>query len=182
MLSLTREGPYLILGNKGKYQPCGLNFASFLWMKLNHSLLYDDAVNDMRMTFLIVWSNILDGRSLSYFNIELCTLHTQTIQSSQLPYIGNFSRGFNFRWVRDLPEIAKNRHSEKLTLLYVFIDCPWNSENRTQWKFKSPSKINIRQNFPTRKIPDIRYIDDTSFIAAMTFGGSTLILGSKYDQ
>ena len=25
-------------------------------------------------------------------------------------------------------------------------------------------------------------IDDTSFIAAMPFGGSTLILGSKYDQ
>ena len=25
-------------------------------------------------------------------------------------------------------------------------------------------------------------IDDTSFIAAMTFGGSTLILGLKYDQ
>ena len=30
-----------------------------------------------------------------------------------IPYIGNFSRGFNFRWVRKLPEIAKNRHSEK---------------------------------------------------------------------
>ena len=30
-----------------------------------------------------------------------------------LPYIGNFSRVFNFRWVCDLPEIAKNRHSEK---------------------------------------------------------------------
>ena len=30
-----------------------------------------------------------------------------------VPYIGNFSRWFNFRWVRDLFEIAKNRHSEK---------------------------------------------------------------------
>ena len=26
-----------------------------------------------------------------------------------IPYIGNFSRGFNFRWVRDLPEIAKKK-------------------------------------------------------------------------
>ena len=30
-----------------------------------------------------------------------------------IPYIGNFSRGFNFRYVRYLPEIAKNRHGEK---------------------------------------------------------------------
>ena len=74
-----------------------------------------------------------------------------------IPYIGNFSRGFNFRWVRDLPEIAKNRHSEKLTLLYVFIESHWNSKNRTQWKFNTPSKRHFRQNFPTRKIPDIRY-------------------------
>ena len=29
MLSLTREGPYLIMGNKGKCQTCSLNFASF---------------------------------------------------------------------------------------------------------------------------------------------------------
>ena len=56
----------------------------FSAMILNHSLLYDDAVNDMKRTFLIVWSKILDGRSWSNFNIHLCTLHTQTIQSSQL--------------------------------------------------------------------------------------------------
>ena len=30
-----------------------------------------------------------------------------------IPYIGNFSRGFNFRWIRVLPEIVKIRHSEK---------------------------------------------------------------------
>ena len=30
MLSLTQEGPYLILGYKEKYQTCSLNFASFL--------------------------------------------------------------------------------------------------------------------------------------------------------
>ena len=56
----------------------------FSAMKLNHSLWYDDAANDMKITFLIVWSKILDGRS--YFNIKLCTLHTQTIQTSQLDW------------------------------------------------------------------------------------------------
>ena len=30
-----------------------------------------------------------------------------------IPYIGNFLSGFNFRWVRDLPEIVKNRPREK---------------------------------------------------------------------
>ena len=75
--------------------------------------------------------------------------------------IGNFSCGFNFRLARDLPEIAKNRHSEKLTQLYIFIDSPWNSENRTQWKFNTPSKRHFRQYFPTRKIPDIRYSTST---------------------
>ena len=48
----------------------------FSAMKLNHSLLYDDAANDMKRTFLIVWSKILDGRSWSYFDIELCTVST----------------------------------------------------------------------------------------------------------
>ena len=31
----------------------------------------------------------------------------------KIPYIRNFSRGFNFRRVCDHPEITKNRHSEK---------------------------------------------------------------------
>ena len=84
-------------------------------MKLNYSLLYDDntpthAANDTKRTFLIVWSKILDGRSWSYFDIELCTVSTLK---------------------------RYNHHNQ---------------------------------------------IDDTSFIAAMTFGRSTLILGSKYDQ
>ena len=117
MLSLTREGPYLILGNKGKYQTCSLNFNlhRFSAMKLNHSLLYDDdtpthAANDMKRTFLTVWSKILDGRSCSYFDIELCTVST----------------------------LKRYNHYD--------------------------------------------LIDDTSFIEAMTFSWSTLILGSKYDQ
>ena len=51
----------------------------FSALKLNHPLLYDDdtlthAANDMKRTFLIVRSNILDERSWSYFDIELCTV------------------------------------------------------------------------------------------------------------
>ena len=74
-----------------------------------------------------------------------------------LPYIGNFSRGCNFRWVRDLPEIAKNRHSEKLTnctssLRVLEIAKIGLGENLPNL----PSVI-FRQNFQTRKIPDIRY-------------------------
>ena len=75
-----------------------------------------------------------------------------------LPYIGNFLRGFNFCWVRDLPKIAKNEHSEKWTVLYVFIESPWNSKNRTQWKFNAPSKrhffakISRHKKFPIYSI------------------------------
>ena len=39
-------------------------------------------------------------------------------------YRENFSLGFNFRLVRNLPEIANKKHSEKYTLLYVFIQSP----------------------------------------------------------
>ena len=73
-------------GTKENIKLAALTLHHFSAMKLNHSLLYDDAANDMKMTFLIVWSKILDGRPWSYFNIELCTLHTQTIQSSQLDW------------------------------------------------------------------------------------------------
>ena len=34
-------------------------------------------------------------------------------QLSEVLYIGNFSRGFNFCWVCNLPESAKNKRSEK---------------------------------------------------------------------
>ena len=75
MLSLTREGPYAILGNKGKCQ----TLHRFSALKLNHPLLYDDdtlthAANGMKRTFLLAGSKILDGRSWSYFDIELCTV------------------------------------------------------------------------------------------------------------
>ena len=51
----------------------------FSAQKLNHPLLYDDgtlthAANDIKRTFLIVGSKILDGRSWSYFDIKLCTV------------------------------------------------------------------------------------------------------------
>ena len=68
----------------------------FSAMTLNHSLLYEDAANDMKRTFLIVWSKILDGRSRPYFKIELYTLHTQTIQSSQLDWLYFFHCGNDF--------------------------------------------------------------------------------------
>ena len=54
MLSMTREGPYLIFGNKGK-----LVAWTFYVLKLTHPLLYDDdtithAANDIKRIFLIV--------------------------------------------------------------------------------------------------------------------------------
>ena len=82
MLSMTREGPYFILGNKSKLAAETLH--RFFALKLTHPLLYDDeplshAANDMKRTFLIVGSNILDGRSWSYMDIELCSiLHSNT--------------------------------------------------------------------------------------------------------
>ena len=30
-------------------------------------------------------------------------------------------------------------------------------ENMTHWKFNTPSKRHFRQNYPTRKIPDVQY-------------------------
>ena len=76
MLSMTREGPYLIFGNKGK-----LVAWTFYVLKLTDPLIYDDdtithAANDIKRIFLIVESKILDGRSWSYLDIELCTIST----------------------------------------------------------------------------------------------------------
>ena len=63
MLSMTREGPYLIFGNKGKLVAWTLH--RFYVLKLTHPLLYDDdntthAANDIKRIFLIVESKILD--------------------------------------------------------------------------------------------------------------------------
>ena len=60
---------------------CSFNFASFLCTETRPSLLYDDdtlthAANDIKRIFLIVGSKILDGRSWSYLDIELCTIST----------------------------------------------------------------------------------------------------------
>ena len=79
MLSMTREGPYLIFGNNGKLVAWTLH--CFYVLKLIHPLLYDDdtithAANDIKRIFLIVESKILDGRSWSYLDIELCTIST----------------------------------------------------------------------------------------------------------
>ena len=81
MLSMTQEGPYLIFGKKGKLVAWTLH--CFYVLKLTHPLLYDDdyvtithAANDIKRIFLIVESKILDGRSWSYLDIELCIIST----------------------------------------------------------------------------------------------------------
>ena len=61
-MSMTREGLFIIPA-----------------LNVNHPLLYDDdtlthAANDLRRTLLIVGFKILDGRSWSYLNIELCAI------------------------------------------------------------------------------------------------------------
>ena len=74
----------------------------------------------------VVRQNKLFMNAIIHFNRLLIMIH-ETLNRSTLmatfnltkarkiciPYIRNFSRGFNFCWVRNLPEIAKNRHSEK---------------------------------------------------------------------
>ena len=84
---MTRERPYLILGNKGKLVASTLH--RFYVLKLTDPLLYDDdiithAANDIKRIFLIVESKILDGRSWSYLDIELHNFHTQPQQSLHL--------------------------------------------------------------------------------------------------
>ena len=78
MLSLTREGPYFILRNKGKCQTCSLNFASFS-LQWNSTILF---IRWWNPHSCCQWheedlSEILDGRrSWSYFDIELFTIST----------------------------------------------------------------------------------------------------------
>ena len=57
MLSMTREGPYLIFGNKIKL--VAWTSHRFYVLKLTHPLLYDDdaitqAANDIKRIFLMV--------------------------------------------------------------------------------------------------------------------------------
>ena len=57
MLQMTRKGPYLILGKKGKLVVWTLH--RFYVLKLIHPLLYNDdtitqAANDIKRIFLIV--------------------------------------------------------------------------------------------------------------------------------
>ena len=57
MLSMTREGTYMILGKKGKL--VALTLHRFCVLELAHPLLYDDdtlthAANDIKKIFLIV--------------------------------------------------------------------------------------------------------------------------------
>ena len=66
-------------GEKGKL--VALTLHRFYVLKLTRPLLYDDdaltqAANYIKRIFLIVGSKILDGRSWSYLDIELCTIST----------------------------------------------------------------------------------------------------------
>ena len=111
MLSMTREGPYLIFGNKGKLVAWTLH--RFYVLKLTHPLLYDDdtithAANDMKRIFLIVESKILDGRSWSYLDIELSTIstlkrythYTQIDDTSFVDLCNDFWRIYTDFWVQ----------------------------------------------------------------------------------
>ena len=74
---MTREGPYMIFGEKGKL--VALTLHRFDVLKFVQPLLYDDdTLNDIKRIFLIVGSKILDGRSWSYLDIELCTIFPHT--------------------------------------------------------------------------------------------------------
>ena len=76
---MTREGPNMILGKKGKL--VALTLHRFFVLKLAHPLLYEDytlthAANDIKMILLIVGSKILDETSWTYLDIEFCTIPT----------------------------------------------------------------------------------------------------------
>ena len=76
-----KKDPIWLWGTKVNVKLAALTLHRFSAPKLNHPLLYDDdtlthPANDMKRTFLIVVSKILDGRSWSYFDIELCTVST----------------------------------------------------------------------------------------------------------
>ena len=70
------KDPFWFWGTKENIKLAAWTLHRFSAMKLNHALLYDDVANDMKRTFLIVWSKILDGKSWSYFDIELCSVST----------------------------------------------------------------------------------------------------------
>ena len=56
------------------------------------------------------------------------SFRVETRGTHAVPYIGNFLRGYNFRWNR------QKKTQRKINLaIYVFIESPWNSENRTRW-------------------------------------------------
>ena len=92
------KDPIWFWGTKENIKLAAWTLHRFSAMKLNYSLLYDDAANGMKRTFLIVWSKIQNGRSWSYFDIELCIVcfHTKTIQSSQLDWWYFFHCGNDF--------------------------------------------------------------------------------------
>ena len=101
--SLTREGPCLILGNKGKCQTCSLNFASFVctetqpsfvirwWYPHSHCQWYeadlsDSWIKDTRWKVLVI---------LWYWTLH--RFHTQMLQSLHLDWWYILHCGNDFR-------------------------------------------------------------------------------------
>ena len=75
------KDPIWLWGTKVNVKLAAWTLHRFSALKLNHPLFYDDdtlthADNGMMRTILIVGSRILNGRSWSYFDIELCTVST----------------------------------------------------------------------------------------------------------
>ena len=72
--------------------------------------------------------------------------------------LGIFCVGLIFANSLKLPkiDIAKNKldYTSSLRVLEI-------AENKTQWKFNTPSKCHFRQNFQTWKIPNI--YDSTNY-------------------
>ena len=110
MLSMTREGPYLIFGNKSKLIAWTLH--RFYVLKLTHPFLYGNdtithAANDIKRIFLNSW--IKDTRWKVMIILGYWTLHhfrTQTLQSLHLDWwdllrCGNdFWRIYTDLWVK----------------------------------------------------------------------------------
>ena len=66
----------------------------------------------------------------------------------RLPYIGNFSRGFNFRWVRDQKkkDTAKNNPYYTSSLIVLEIAKIWLSENLTHFQASFSPKFPDAKN------------------------------------
>ena len=88
---------------------------SIKYLNVNFSVLLWNKDKD-RLKPIIFWITAINMYSSAPYTASLSSeLSWMWVSHCLIPYmyIRNFSCEFNFRWIRDLPEIAKNRHSEK---------------------------------------------------------------------